>query len=134
MVTCHIPWSLSFDVQAHFTRRRALATGIAVCGTGVGTLVLPPLVEHCILQLGWRGAMRALSGLCLASVACGAAMFPAPDVSTEQEENQGAGGEQEADRKELKGVRWLLSLVVGEDLASSPTLLLFFTVMAGIVP
>ena len=93
--------------------------------------MLPPLVEHCILQLGWRGAMRSLSGLCLASVACGAAMFPAPEVSTEQEESQGAGDEQEADRKELKGVRWLLSLVVGEDLASSPTLLLFFTVMAG---
>ena len=48
--------------QEHFTRRRALATGIAVCGTGVGTLVLPPIVEHFIILFGWRGAMRCLAG------------------------------------------------------------------------
>ena len=102
-----------------------------MCGTGVGTLVLPPLVEHFIFQLGWRGAMRALSGICLASVACGAAMFPAPGASSEQEESQETGGGESGERKQLQGVRWLLSLVVGEDLASSPTLLLFFTVMAG---
>ena len=53
--------------QAHFTSRRALATGIAVCGTGVGTLVLPPLVEHFIEQVGWRGAMRCLAAICLGS-------------------------------------------------------------------
>ena len=90
--------------------------------------MLPPLVEHSIHQLGWRGAMRALSGLCLASVACGAAMIPAPEVREEQEE---ARSEEAGERKEVKGVRWLLSFVVGQNLASSPNLLLFLTCMAG---
>ena len=59
------------------TTDSTLKLGIAVCGTGVGTLVLPPIVEYFISQLGWRGAMRCLSGLCLGSVLCGVSMFPA---------------------------------------------------------
>jgi len=114
--------------QAHFTRRRALATGIAVCGTGVGTLVLPPIVEYFISQLGWRGAMRCLSGLCLGSVLCGVSMFPARRSAEQDKEDE---GEAEGDRRECRGFRWLLSLMVGESLATSPTLFLFFTVMLG---
>ena len=38
---------------------------------------------------------------------------------------------QTGERKEVKGVRWLLSFVVGQNLASSPNLLLFLTCMAG---
>ena len=114
--------------QAHFTKRRALATGIAVCGTGVGTLVLPPIVEYFITHLGWRGAMRCLSGLCLGSVLCGAAMFPAKRRA-EQDKQEDVSGE--AERKECKGFRFLLSLLVGENLATSPTLWLFFNVMIG---
>ena len=103
-----------------------------MCGTGVGTLVLPPLVELAILHLGWRGAMRALAALCLASVSCGAVMFPAPapepaPEETQESEGAGAGQQQEAGqgRKECRGARWLLSLVVGADLATSPALALF---------
>ena len=71
-----------------------------MCGTGVGTLVLPPLVELAILHLGWRGAMRALAALCLASVSCGAVMFPAPasepaPEETQESEGAGAGQQQE---------------------------------------
>ena len=118
--------------QAHFTHRRALATGLAVCGTGVGTLVLPPLLELFIEQLGWRGALRCLAGICLASVLCGAAMFPARTEAAEnkeEEEEQGGGaGEQ---RRDCSGWRFLLSLIVGRDLATSSSLGLFFIVMTG---
>ena len=120
--------------QAHFTTRRALATGIAVCGTGVGTLVLPPLVEIFIEHLGWRGAVRCLAGICLASVLCGAAMFPArSEVDTDKEEEEQSGGEadQRRERRDCKGWRFLLSLIVGRDLATTSALALFFMVMAG---
>merc|ERR1719319_730720 len=74
--------------QAHFTRRRALAVGIAVCGTGVGTLVLPPVVELMVETWGWRSALQALACLCLASTMCGLAMFPAPDTVTSTKEEE----------------------------------------------
>jgi MFS transporter, OFA family, oxalate/formate antiporter len=50
-------------VQRWFVRRRGFASGIAVSGIGVGTLVMPPLASFLIETLGWRGAYLALGGL-----------------------------------------------------------------------
>ena len=53
-------------VQRWFVRRRGFASGLAVSGIGVGTLVMPPLATLLIENLGWRGAYLALG--CLAVV------------------------------------------------------------------
>jgi MFS family permease len=53
-------------VQRWFVRRRGFASGLAVSGIGVGTLVMPPLAAFLIDQLGWRDAYLALG--CLAAV------------------------------------------------------------------
>jgi MFS family permease len=50
-------------VQRWFRRRRGFASGIAVSGIGVGTLVMPPLATLLITSLGWRGAYLVLGGL-----------------------------------------------------------------------
>src|SRR5947199_3558895 len=42
-------------VQRWFVRRRGLASGLAVSGIGVGTLVMPPLATLLIEMFGWRG-------------------------------------------------------------------------------
>lgn len=47
-------------VQRWFVRRRGFASGLAVSGIGVGTLVMPPLASLLIADLGWRGAYLAL--------------------------------------------------------------------------
>jgi MFS family permease len=47
-------------VQRWFVRRRGFASGLAVSGIGVGTLVMPPLASFLIESLGWRGAYLAL--------------------------------------------------------------------------
>ena len=61
-------------VQRWFARRRGFASGLAVSGIGVGTLVMPPLAALLIETLGWRGAYLALG--CLAAVlGAGAALL-----------------------------------------------------------
>jgi MFS family permease len=52
-------------VQRWFVRRRGFASGLAVAGIGVGTLVMPPLASLLIGSLGWRGAYLALGSLAL---------------------------------------------------------------------
>ncbi|MBN3791552.1 MFS transporter [Burkholderia sp. Ac-20353] len=58
-------------VQRWFVRRRGFASGLAVAGIGVGTLVMPPLASALIAHVGWRGAYWTLAGL---AVVLGAGM------------------------------------------------------------
>lgn len=48
-------------VQRWFQRRRALASGLAVSGIGMGTLLVPPLASALIDAWGWRFAYLALA-------------------------------------------------------------------------
>lgn len=48
-------------VQRWFDRRRGLASGIAVAGIGVGTLIVPPLSAWLIALGGWRYAYAVLA-------------------------------------------------------------------------
>ncbi|CAN7547191.1 MFS transporter [Bradyrhizobium sp. LjRoot220] len=50
-------------VQRWFVRRRGFASGLAVSGIGVGTLVMPPLATLLIEALGWRSAYLALGAI-----------------------------------------------------------------------
>jgi MFS family permease len=52
-------------VQPWFARRRAQASGYAVAGIGVGTLLMPPLAVELIAALDWRAAYLALGALAL---------------------------------------------------------------------
>jgi len=47
-------------VQRWFLRRRGFASGLAVSGIGVGTLVMPPVVLLMIDQIGWRESYLVL--------------------------------------------------------------------------
>jgi MFS family permease len=47
-------------VQKWFVKRRGLASGLAVSGIGVGTLVMPPLAALLIENFGWRRSYLAL--------------------------------------------------------------------------
>lgn len=58
-----------------FEKRRGLAIGIAVSGTGIGSLVLAPLSSRLIDAYEWRTAMRILAAISVVTLLlAGAAM------------------------------------------------------------
>jgi len=61
-------------VQRWFVRRRGFASGLAVSGIGVGTLLMPPLASQLIELLGWRGTYLVLGGLA-AAIGAGLALL-----------------------------------------------------------
>ena len=52
-------------VTMYFEERRAFATGIAVCGAGVGTFIFAPLTTYLIETYTWRGAFLIYAGILL---------------------------------------------------------------------
>ena len=52
-------------VQRWFVERRGLASGLAVSGIGVGTLVMPPFAIWLIAGFGWRSAYTTLGVLAI---------------------------------------------------------------------
>ncbi|XP_053970364.1 monocarboxylate transporter 12 [Hylaeus volcanicus] len=64
------------SVTCYFDKYRSLATGIAVCGSGLGTLVFAPCLEYLIARYGWRGALMICSGIVLNCIVLGALFRP----------------------------------------------------------
>lgn len=60
-------------VQAFFARRRGLATGLTVAGSGVGAFVMGPVCEALIASSSWGTALAVMGGaaaiICLAAAA-----------------------------------------------------------------
>lgn len=64
----------------YFERWRALATGLAMCGSGAGTFVMAPVCEALIQAFGWRKALIILALIILLCVICGAMFRPLESV------------------------------------------------------
>ncbi|XP_076637809.1 monocarboxylate transporter 14 isoform X2 [Colletes latitarsis] len=60
----------------YFERWRALATGIAVCGSGIGAFLLAPISDVLVKQFGWRGALLFQAGMLLNCAIFGAMFRP----------------------------------------------------------
>lgn len=64
------------SVTMYFEAKRSFATGIAVCGSGVGTFVFAPLCEWLISSYHWTGALLILAGIGLNGAIFGALFRP----------------------------------------------------------
>ena len=65
-------------VTFYFEKRRGLATGLAVTGSGLGAFAFPPLLEFLISLYAWRGTLLILGGICFNIVVAGALFRPLP--------------------------------------------------------
>ncbi|XP_076336091.1 LOW QUALITY PROTEIN: monocarboxylate transporter 13-like [Tachypleus tridentatus] len=63
-------------VTCYFEKKRAFATGIAVCGSGFGIFALAPLTDWLVNYYGWKGAMMIVSGILLNGIVFGALYRP----------------------------------------------------------
>ncbi|MFN0100625.1 MAG: MFS transporter [Bryobacteraceae bacterium] len=52
-------------VSSWFSQRRGMALALVMAGTGIGSIVLPPLAQTLITGAGWRNAYLFLGGLVL---------------------------------------------------------------------
>ncbi|XP_060073573.1 monocarboxylate transporter 14-like [Ylistrum balloti] len=64
------------SVGYYFEKKRALATGIAVCGSGVGTFIFSPGNNALLAAYDWRGLLLIHSAIILQCAVCGMLMRP----------------------------------------------------------
>ncbi|XP_053682690.1 monocarboxylate transporter 12 isoform X2 [Sabethes cyaneus] len=73
------------SVTMYFERLRSLATGIAVCGSGLGTFIFAPVTEILVTNLGWQNALLVMAVIVLGTSLFGAMFRPlkAPEQPVE---------------------------------------------------
>ncbi|XP_050548808.1 uncharacterized protein LOC126910354 isoform X2 [Daktulosphaira vitifoliae] len=52
-------------VAYYFDKKRSFATGLSVCGSGIGTVIFAPVNHMLLSYFGWRGCTLILAGLFL---------------------------------------------------------------------
>jgi len=63
-------------VSFYFEKRRSIAIGIAVCGTGIGTFVIAPLTNVLLSEYSWKGTVLIEAAILLNCIACGMVFRP----------------------------------------------------------
>lgn len=67
-------------VGFYFEKKRALATGIATCGSGIGTFFFSPLNKFLMDSYGWRNLVFIQAAIILNCAVCGMLMRPLKTV------------------------------------------------------
>ena len=60
----------------YFEKRRSLATGIAICGTGIGVFIFAPLTNSLLSDYSWKGTLLIEAGILLNCIVCGIVFRP----------------------------------------------------------
>lgn len=59
---CMIFMPAVLTVGFYFEKWRALATGLALCGSGVGVFLMSPIMQSLVENYGWRMTIFAQAG------------------------------------------------------------------------
>lgn len=64
-----------------FERKRAFATGIAVCGSGIGAVLFSQINKKLLEEYSWKQSLVIVAGIVLNCAVCGALFRPIASVS-----------------------------------------------------
>ncbi|CAD5234437.1 unnamed protein product [Bursaphelenchus xylophilus] len=83
-------------VTMYFEKYRSLATGVTVCGAGVGTAVFSKIISFLIVRFNWRTVFLIYAGVVLLCIPCGALYRPIAfeAIYDDDEEKEGEDEEQ----------------------------------------
>lgn len=73
-------------IVEYFDKKKPVALGIAVAGSGIGGLIMSPLLSHCFEQLSYFETVLVISGICLQSLIAAALCYPAYEVDNQSDE------------------------------------------------
>ncbi|XP_041979886.1 uncharacterized protein LOC121733638 [Aricia agestis] len=100
---CMIYLPAVLTVGFYFEKWRALATGLALCGSGVGTFAFAPMTKYLLNILGWRLTLVVFAGFILTCIIFGSLFRPINPVrvtlAQQQEEEDIARRHEEAVEK-----------------------------------
>lgn len=90
------------SVGFYFEKKRAVATGMAVCGSGVGSCIFPPLVTYLTSKFGWQGAVLGTGIILLLCGALGLLYKPLKPQKVMKTRSQNCDCNAEATAAEIK--------------------------------
>lgn len=63
-------------IPDYFDKKRGIATGITMAGSGVGSFAFAPIIEYLIEHYDWKFTMSICASIILQTVVCGALLRP----------------------------------------------------------
>jgi len=69
----------------YFDKKRPLVTGIAICGSGIGTFIFAPLTDWLLTTFSWQTALLILGGICIFNCIFALLFKPIPESYKEPE-------------------------------------------------
>lgn len=86
-------------VAYYFEKRRSLATGLSVCGTGLGTFLFAPLTIYLLEEFGWRTTLLILSAIFLNIILFGLLI---KDLDLEDDSDEESSSEEEDSTSDIE--------------------------------
>jgi len=81
-------------ITQYFDKRRPFVTGIAICGSGIGTFIMAPLTDILMTMYDWKICLYILGAVCFSNCFFGLMFKPLPKSEDEETigcENIGSG-------------------------------------------
>ena len=96
-------------VGTYFRRKRAIATGIAMSGSGLGTFAYAYLTNILLSKYDWRGTVLILGGILLNGVVCGALFRPVPRPKLQHSNSEDLSSNNSFDVVDIAEIKTLLT-------------------------